>query len=106
MTWILLGLAIAAEVVATAVLPRTEGFRRLAPSIAVASLYVVAFYFLAQTLRTLELGITYALWAGIGTAAIALIGILCFQESASLKKIGGILCIVAGVVVLNLGGAA
>ncbi|WP_411084317.1 DMT family transporter [Streptomyces sp. cmx-18-6] len=101
----LLAAAIAAEVAGTTAMKYSEGFTRLWPSIGTAVGYLIAFTLLAQTLKTLSVGTAYAIWAGVGTAAVALIGILFLGESGSLVKIAGVALIVAGVVVLNLGGA-
>ncbi|MDX2917908.1 MULTISPECIES: multidrug efflux SMR transporter [Streptomyces] len=101
----LLAGAIAAEVAGTTAMKYSEGFTRLWPSIGTAVGYLIAFTLLAQTLKTLSVGTAYAIWAGVGTAAVALIGVLFLGESSSLVKIAGIALIVAGVVVLNLGGA-
>ncbi|MZG04518.1 multidrug efflux SMR transporter [Streptomyces sp. SID5614] len=101
----LLAGAIAAEVAGTTAMKYSEGFTRLWPSIGTVVGYLIAFTLLAQTLKTLSVGTAYAIWAGVGTAAVALIGILFLGESSSLVKIAGIALIVAGVVVLNLGGA-
>ncbi|MFH9611794.1 multidrug efflux SMR transporter [Streptomyces sp. DH8] len=101
----LLAAAIAAEVAGTTAMKYSEGFTRLWPSLGTAVGYLIAFTLLAQTLKTLSVGTAYAIWAGVGTAAVALIGILFLGESGSLVKIAGIALVVAGVVVLNLGGA-
>ncbi|MFE9456076.1 DMT family transporter [Streptomyces californicus] len=101
----LLAAAIAAEVAGTTAMKYSEGFTRLWPSIGTVVGYLIAFTLLAQTLKTLSVGTAYAIWAGVGTAAVALIGILFLGESSSLVKIAGIALIVAGVVVLNLGGS-
>ncbi|MFJ9640462.1 DMT family transporter [Streptomyces sp. NPDC101178] len=101
----LLAAAIAAEVAGTTAMKYSEGFTRLWPSIGTAVGYLIAFTLLAQTLKTLSVGTAYAIWAGVGTAAVALIGILFLGESTSLVKIVGVGLIVVGVVVLNLGGA-
>ncbi|MFD9392799.1 DMT family transporter [Streptomyces sp. NPDC060000] len=97
--------AIAAEVAATTSMKYSDGFSRLWPSLLTAVGYVVAFLLLAQTLKTVGIGTAYAIWAGVGTAAIAVIGLALFGESLTLTKAAGILLIVGGVVVLNLGGA-
>ncbi|WP_030702435.1 MULTISPECIES: DMT family transporter [unclassified Streptomyces] len=101
----LLAAAIAAEVAGTTAMKYSEGFTRLWPSLGTLLGYLIAFTLLAQTLKTLSVGTAYAIWAGAGTGAVALIGILFLGESGSLVKIAGIALIVAGVVVLNLGGA-
>ncbi|MER6193014.1 multidrug efflux SMR transporter [Streptomyces cyaneofuscatus] len=101
----LLAAAIAAEVAGTTAMKYSEGFTRLWPSIGTAVGYLIAFTLLAQTLKTLSVGTAYAIWAGVGTAAVALIGILFLGESSSPVKLAGVGLIVVGVVVLNLGGA-
>ncbi|AWL37770.1 MULTISPECIES: DMT family transporter [Streptomyces] len=101
----LLAAAIAAEVTATTAMKYSEGFSRLWPSLVTVVGYVLAFALLAQTLKTLSIGTAYAIWAGVGTAAVALIGILWMGESAGPAKLLGVALIIAGVVVLNLGGA-
>ncbi|GAA1906963.1 multidrug efflux SMR transporter [Streptomyces durmitorensis] len=101
----LLAAAIAAEVAGTTAMKYSEGFSKLWPSLITVVGYVIAFTLLAQTLKTLSVGTAYAIWAGIGTAAVAAIGMLFMGESASLVKISGIALVIAGVVVLNLGGA-
>lgn len=101
----LLAAAIAAEVAGTTAMKFSEGFSRLWPSLFTVVGYLLAFTLLAQTLKTLSVGTAYAIWAGIGTAAVAAIGMLFLGESANLVKISGIALVIAGVVVLNLGGA-
>ncbi|TXS14319.1 QacE family quaternary ammonium compound efflux SMR transporter [Streptomyces sp. adm13(2018)] len=101
----LLAGAIAAEVLATTSMKYSDGFSKLWPSLVTGIGYVVAFALLAQALKTLQVGTAYAVWAGAGTAAVAAIGILFLGETLSLAKIAGIALIIAGVVVLNLGGA-
>ncbi|MEV4966092.1 multidrug efflux SMR transporter [Streptomyces sp. NPDC024062] len=101
----LLAAAIAAEMTATTAMKYSEGFTRLWPSLVTVVGYVLAFALLAQTLKTLSIGTAYAIWAGVGTAAVAAIGVLWMGESAGPAKLAGIALIVAGVVVLNLGGA-
>ncbi|MFI6086437.1 DMT family transporter [Streptomyces sp. NPDC051218] len=101
----LLAGAIVAEVAGTTAMKYSEGFSKLWPSLITVVGYVIAFTLLAQTLKTLSVGTAYAIWAGIGTAAVAAIGMLFMGESASLVKISGIALVIVGVVVLNLGGA-
>ncbi|MFI2782093.1 DMT family transporter [Streptomyces sp. ALB3] len=101
----MLAAAIAAEVAGTTAMKYSEGFTRMWPSLITVVGYVLAFALLAQTLKTLSVGTAYAIWAGAGTAAVAAIGILWMGESAGLVKLAGIALIIAGVVVLNLGGA-
>ncbi|MFG2646230.1 DMT family transporter [Streptomyces sp. NPDC048436] len=101
----LLAAAIAAEVAGTTAMKYSEGFSRLWPSLITVAGYLIAFTLLAQTLKTLSVGTAYAIWAGAGTAAVAAIGMVFLGESAGLVKIAGIVLVIAGVVVLNLGGA-
>ncbi|MER5587653.1 DMT family transporter [Streptomyces asoensis] len=105
MGYLTLAGAIAAEVAATTAMKYSDGFSRLWPSLLTAAGYVVSFLLLAQTLKTVGIGTAYAIWAGVGTATIAVIGPALFGESLTLTKAAGILLIVGGVVVLNLGGA-
>ena len=102
---LLLTLAIAAEVAATVSLRYSEGFSRLVPSIIVVAGYATSFYLLSLILRELSVGTTYAIWAGAGTAAIALIGIVVLGEPVTALKVASLALIVAGVVGLNLSGA-
>ncbi|MFE7861381.1 DMT family transporter [Streptomyces sp. NPDC057403] len=105
MGYLLLGAAIAAEVGATTAMKFSEGFSRLVPSLVTVVGYVVSFVLLAQTLKTVSVGTAYAIWSGIGTAAIAVIGLLFFGEGMTAARVAGMALIIAGVVVLNLGGA-
>ncbi|MEU8590596.1 multidrug efflux SMR transporter [Streptomyces sp. NPDC048664] len=97
--------AIAAEVLATTSLKYSEGFSRFGPSLVTVLGYVVSFALLAQALKTLSVGTAYAIWSGVGTAAVAAVGLALFGEGLGLMKIAGIVLIVGGVVVLSLGGA-
>jgi small multidrug resistance pump len=105
MGYLTLAGAIAAEVAATTAMKYSQGFSRLWPSLLTALGYVVSFALLAQTLKSVGIGTAYAIWAGVGTATIAVLGLALFGEALTLTKIVGILLIVGGVVVLNLGGA-
>ncbi|MBA4859921.1 multidrug efflux SMR transporter [Streptomyces sp. PSKA54] len=101
----LLAAAIAAEVAGTTAMKYSDGFSRLWPSLATVAGYLVAFALLAQTLKTLEVGTAYAIWAGAGTAVIAAIGMVFLGETMTAAKVAGIVLVIAGVVLLNLGGA-
>jgi small multidrug resistance pump len=100
--WIFLTIAIVSEVIATSALKSSEGFSRLWPSVIVTIGYMSAFYFLSLTLKTIPIGIAYAVWAGSGVALIALIAWIFFGQALDLPAIIGLSLIVAGVVVLNL----
>jgi small multidrug resistance pump len=102
MQWLILSLAIVAEVIATSALKASNEFTRLWPSVIVVLGYGLAFYCLSITLRTLPIGVVYAIWSGAGIALIALIGWLVFGQSLDGPAIAGMGLIVAGVVVLNV----
>ncbi len=104
MVWLYLAIAIATEVAGTVALKFTDGFTRIVPSAVVVLGYGISFVFLALTLKTLDIGVTYAIWAGIGTAAIALIGMIALGEPVSALRLGCIALIIAGVIGLNLAG--
>ena len=101
-TWIYLGLAIASEVMATASLKASEGFTKLVPSVVVFVGYMAAFYFLSLTLEDIPLGVAYAVWSGVGVAAITLISVFYMDQKIDLAGVVGIGLIVAGVIVLRL----
>lgn len=96
-----LAIAIIAEVIATSALKMSDGFSKLVPSIVVVVGYGIAFYFLSLTLRSIPVGVAYALWSGVGIALITLIGWVFFKQTLDFAAIIGILLIVGGVVVLN-----
>jgi small multidrug resistance pump len=104
--WLLLGLAIVSEVVGTVALQMSEGFTRLAPATIVVVGYGLSFYLLALTLQRLEIGTAYAVWAGVGTALVAMIGVAVLGESLNAAKIVGVVLVIAGVATLNLGAQA
>lgn len=101
MNWIHLLIAIVAEVGATSALKASEGFSRLVPSLVTVAGYAVAFFFLALTLRTIPMGIAYAVWSGVGIVLISLVGWLVFRQSLDAPALVGLALIVAGVVVIN-----
>ena len=102
MYWFYLAVAIVLEVMGTTCMKLSEGFTKLTPSVLVFVLYMGSFAFMILALKKMELGVVYAIWAGLGTALIAIIGIVWFQESVSLLKIVSIAFIVLGVVGLRL----
>ncbi len=105
MAYLFLALAIAAEVAGTALLPATAGFTRLWPTLGVVVGYVAATGLLALAVRDIEVSVAYAVWAALGTVAIVVIGATFLGEPITSAKVVGTLLVVAGVVVLNLGGA-
>ena len=100
--WIYLTLAIFSEVMATASLKSTEGFTKLWPSVLVLVGYSAAFYFLSLTLDSIPIGIAYAIWSGVGVAAITLVSIFFLDQKIDTAGFIGIGLIVAGVIVLRL----
>jgi len=100
--WTYLAIAILSEVAATSALKASAGLSRLWPSVVVIVGYGISFYFLSLTLKTIPVGIAYAVWSGAGVALITLIAWLFFSQKLDLTAILGLLLIVAGVVVLNL----
>lgn len=94
-------IAILAEVIATSALKASAGFTRPGPSVVVVVGYGIAFFFLSLTLRTIPVGVAYAIWSGAGVALITLIGWLAFGQRLGGMALLGIGLIVAGVVVLN-----
>jgi len=104
-TALLLSAAIAAEVIATVSLKASDGFSRPIPSAITVVGYLISFWLLALVLKELSVGTTYAIWSAVGTAAVALIGIAAYGESASLLKIASLGLIVLGVIGLNAAGA-
>ena len=100
--WLFLTAAILLEVAGTTCMKLSEGFTKLVPSILLFVLYGLSFAALTFTLKNIDVSIAYAVWAGLGTALIALIGFMFFEEPATLTKIVSIGLIIAGVVGLNL----
>jgi len=102
MVYIYLAVAILSEVTATTALKLSATFTKLWPSIVVFIGYVTSLVFLSLTLRTMPVGIAYAIWAGMGTALIALGGVFMLGQTLDAAAIIGIALIVAGVVVINV----
>jgi len=96
-----LALAIASEIVATVSLKLSDGLTKPLPVVAVIAGYGLSFYALSITLRTIPLGVVYAIWSGVGTAAVVVLGLFLFREALDAVKVAGIGLIIAGVVVLN-----
>lgn len=99
--WLVLAVAIVAEVAGSTMLMKAQQFTRLWPSIGTIVLYTVAFYCLSVALRHIPLGIAYGVWAGVGIVLTALIGATVFRQTLDLAAIAGIGFIVVGVVLIN-----
>lgn len=102
MNWIYLTIAILCEVLATSALKSSDGFTRLLPSLLVVTGYGVAFYFLSLTLRSIPVGIAYAVWSGVGIVLVSLLGWLFYDQKLNFAAMLGIFFIIVGVVILNL----
>jgi small multidrug resistance pump len=100
--WLFLSIAIIAEVIATSSLKSSEGFTKVLPSMMVVIGYGVAFYFLSLTLKTIPVGVAYAIWSGSGIVLISLIGWWAFGQKLDIASAFGMGLIVAGVVVINV----
>jgi small multidrug resistance pump len=101
MAYLYLAIAIVSEVVGTAALKASEEFTRLVPSLIVVFGYASAFYFLTLTLRTIPVGIAYALWAGVGIVLICIASWILYKQTLDAPAIIGVGLIAAGVIVIN-----
>ncbi|RDE24935.1 QacE family quaternary ammonium compound efflux SMR transporter [Motiliproteus coralliicola] len=102
--WFALAGAIILEVSGTISMKLSDGFTKLVPSVLIFVFYAASFAILTLALKKIDIGIAYAIWAGVGTALIAVIGVLYFKEPYSIMKGVSIFLIIAGVVGLNLSG--
>ncbi|SPL71552.1 DMT family transporter [Acinetobacter stercoris] len=102
LAYIYLACAIISEVAGSTFIVKSDGFTKLAPSIAVLVLYSIAFYLLSQVVKVIPLGITYAIWAGVGIILTAIIGVIVFRQALDLAAMIGIALIISGVIVINL----
>jgi small multidrug resistance pump len=100
--WLYLAIAIISEITATSSLKASEGFTRLLPSIAVAIGYSLSFYFLSLTLKAIPIGITYAIWAGLGIVLLAIVGWVFYGQKLDTPALIGMAFILAGVLIMNL----
>ena len=97
-----LAIAIICEVVGTTFLVKSEQFTRLVPTMIMGVLYAISFYLLTQAIKTIPLGIAYALWGGLGIVLTSLVGVFFFKQSLDAAAVVGIAMIVGGVVVMNV----
>lgn len=100
--WLAITIAIAAEVLATSALKASQEFSKLWPSLFVVIGYGIAFYFMTISLRSMPVGVMYAIWSGVGIVAISIIGWIVYKQSLDLPAMIGISLIVLGVMVINL----
>ncbi|WP_207263203.1 multidrug efflux SMR transporter [Desulfovibrio sp. Huiquan2017] len=102
MGYVYLALAIVCEVIGTTALQVSDGFTRIGPSLLVVAGYGLAFFLFALVLRTIPMGVAYAIWAGLGIVLIGLVGVVVYKQSLDLPALLGMGLIVAGVAVINL----
>lgn len=103
MSYLYLMLAIFVEITATSSLKASNGFTNIGFTILSLCGYAISFYSLSIALRVIPVGIAYAIWSGIGTVGICIVGWMIYHQKLSLISIIGILCIIIGVLILNLG---
>lgn len=102
MSYFYLALAIVAEVIATSSLKATEEFTKPLPTVLMIVGYMLAFYFMTLAMRTIPLGVTYAIWSGLGIVLISTVGVFLYNEKLDLPALIGMGLIIAGVVVMKL----
>ena len=101
MKYLYLALAIVLEVLGSSFMKASDGFSKLLPTTITIIAYIACFFFLSQALKSIPLGIAYAIWGGLGIVLTALISVIIFKQSLDLPAIIGIILIVAGVFVMN-----
>jgi small multidrug resistance pump len=101
-TYIYLAIAIVAEVVATSALKASSEFTKLVPSIIVVIGYGISFYLMAMVLRTMPIGITYAIWSGVGIVLVAVVGAFLYRQIPDVPAVLGMMLIISGVAVIHL----
>lgn len=100
--YLLLGVAIVCEVIGSSFLLKSQGFTRLLPSAMVIVLFSVAFFLLSHVVKTIPLGVAYAIWSGVGIILTAVIGYIFFKQSLDAAAMIGMLMIISGVLVIHL----
>lgn len=100
--YILLGFAIVCEVIGSTFLVKSDGFSRLIPSLLVILFFSIAFFLLSHVIKTIPMGIAYAIWSAVGMVLTAAVGYFIFKQSLDLPAMIGIAMIIAGVVVIHL----
>lgn len=102
MTYLYLAIAIIAEVTATSALKASEEFTKLVPSIIVVIGYAIAFYFMTLVLRVMPVGVTYAIWSGLGIVLVTIAGFVLYDQTPDIAAILGMGLIILGVVVMHI----
>jgi small multidrug resistance pump len=101
MKYLFLALAIILEVIGSSFMKSSNGFSKLIPSTVTIVAYIACFFFLSQALKSIPLGVAYAIWGGLGIVLTAVISVVIFKQSLDLPAIIGIILIVSGVMVMN-----
>ena len=101
-TFVILFFAILSEVIATSSLKYSEGFTKPIPSVVVAVGYGLSFYLLSIALKTMPIGVAYAIWSGVGLVLTVIAGIILWRETLDWAKVTGIVLILAGIVLINV----
>jgi small multidrug resistance pump len=102
MNYLYLAAAIVSEVAATSALKLSDGMTRLTPAVVTVVGYLLAFYLLSLTLRTIPVGVAYAIWSGVGVVLITIVGLVSFKQTLDFAAIAGMLLILSGVAVIYL----
>lgn len=101
-TFVILFFAILSEVIATSALKFSQGFTKLTPSIVVVIGYGLSFYLLSQTLKTMPIGVAYAIWSGVGLILTVIAGMILWQEKLDWARVTGIILIILGIIFINV----
>ncbi len=104
--YLILALAVVAETIGTTALKASEQFTRIGPSMIVVLAYGVSFYLLSITLKTIPVGVVYALWSGLGIVSIAIIGWFVFGQTLDFAALTGMAMIIGGIAVIHLFSSA
>ncbi|MDO7597743.1 MAG: multidrug efflux SMR transporter [Pseudomonadota bacterium] len=102
MTYLYLAIAIIAEVTATSALKASEEFSKLVPSVIVVIGYAIAFYFMTLVLRVMPVGVTYAIWSGLGIVLVTIVGFILYDQTPDIPAVLGMGLIISGVVVMHI----
>ncbi|MEN9923798.1 MAG: Methyl viologen resistance protein [Actinomycetota bacterium] len=102
MAWLYLAIAVVSEVIGTLALKASDGMSKIVPAITVVIAYLTAFFLMSQTLKTIPVGITYAVWSGLGIVGATLGAYFLFGQALSRQALIGMVIIIIGVVILNL----
>jgi len=102
MAYLYLAFAIVAEVIGTSFIKASDGFTKLVPSVVVLVSYLISFYLLSLVLRTIPVGIAYAIWAGLGIVLVTIVAAIVYKQIPDIASIIGITLIISGVLVIHL----